>query len=269
MNEFYFLFVIVINSIVIYLFSLQYFDYPVSFKLEPIYPATKTSKIESRCPKIIHQIVPNINNVPSGLYHTIMHHIFLNPEFEYRIYDYNSAIEILKKDFTPENVDAFLSSNANQIKTDYIKLAFIYKYGGFFIDIKRLMHIKLIHLLKINNVFFIHDTEKNTMDLSLLASHPDNPAIKNAFNKATTNLINKEYKNNYSEITSGKLLGDELFYLGYLVHFTLLYMDKEDNVRLRGNEMLIQKIYKSFPNENITYNLLQDIIQLWNQKLIY
>ena len=269
MNQFYFLFVIIINSIVIYLFSLQYFDCPESFSLEPIYPATKTSKIESRCPKIVHQIVPDINNVPSGLYHTIMHHIFLNPEFEYRIYDYNSALEILQKDFSSENVNAFLSSNANQIKTDYIKLAFIYKYGGFFIDIKRLMHIKLIHLLKLNNVFFIHDIEKNIMDLSLLASHQDNPAIKNTFEKATINLINKDYKNNYSEITSGKLLTDELFNLGYLVNFTLLYMDKEDNIRLRGNEMLIQKIYKSFSKENMTHSLLPDIVTLWNQKLIY
>ena len=131
------------------------------------------------------------------------------------------------------------------------------------------MHIKLIHLLKLNNVFFIHDIEKNIMDLSLLASHQDNPAIKNTFEKATINLINKDYKNNYSEITSGKLLTDELFNLGYLVNFTLLYMDKEDNIRLRGNEMLIQKIYKSFSKENITHSLLSDIVTLWNQKLIY
>lgn len=269
MNQFYFLFVIVINSIVIYLFSLQYFDYPESFTLETIYPATKTSKIESRCPKIIHQIVPDINKVPAGLYHTIKHHIFLNPEFEYRIYDYNSALEILKKDFTPDNVEAFLISNVNQIKTDYIKLAFISKYGGFFIDVKRLMHIKLIHLLKLNNVFFVHNLETETMDLSLLASHPNNPGITNAFNKATNQLLLRDYAIDHLEITSGRVLGNELFYLGYLVTFTLMYLDNEDNIRLRGNEMLIAKIYKSFPNENITHNLLPDIAPLWNEKLIY
>lgn len=269
MNQFYFLFVIVVNSIIIYLFSLQYFDHPESFKLEPVYPATKTSKIESRCPKIIHQIVPDINNVPSGLYHTIKHHILINPEFEYRIYDYNSALEILKKDFEQANVDAFLISNVNQIKTDYIKLAFIYKYGGCFIDIKRLMHIKIIHLLKLNNVFFVHNPETKTMDLSLLISHQDNPGIKNAFNKATKQLLEKDYAIDHLEITSGRVLGNELFYLGYLVTFTLMYMDKEENIRFRGNEMLIAKVYKSFPKENFTHNLLPDIVPLWNEKLIY
>lgn len=269
MNQFYFLFILVVNSIIIYLFSLQYFDHPMSFKLEPVYPATKNSKIESRCPKIIHQIVPDINNVPSGLYHTILHHIYLNPEFEYRIYDYNSVVEILKKDFNLEHVNAFLITDVNQIKTDYIKLAFIYKYGGFFIDIKRLMHIKLIHLLKLNNVFFVHNLETNTMDLSLIASHPDNPGIKNAFDKATSQLIAKEYAVDHLEITSGRVLGNELFYLGYLVTYTLMYIDKENNIRLRGNEMLIAKLYKSFTKENFTHNLLPDIIPLWDQKLIY
>ena len=121
MNQFYFLFVIIINSIIIYLFSLQYFDYPLSFKLDPVYPATIISKIESKCPKIIYQLVPNINNVPSGLYHTIKHHIYLNPEFEYRIYDYNSALILLEKDFDNDIVSAYNSSNANQLKTDYLK----------------------------------------------------------------------------------------------------------------------------------------------------
>ena len=47
------------------------------------------------------------------------------------------------------------------------------------------MHIKVIHLLKVNNVFFVHNLETNTIDLSLLVSHPDNLAILNSFNTAT------------------------------------------------------------------------------------
>ena len=270
MNQFYFLFVIVINSIVIYLFSLQYFDHPESFKLEPVYLPTKTSKIESRCPKIVHQIVPDINNVPSGLYHTIMHHIFLNPEFEYRIYDYNSALEILQKDFTPENVDAFLSSNANQIKTDYIKLAFIYKYGGIFIDIKNILTCKLTDLLKINNVYFVHNLSNNTMDLSLLASHPNNKGIENAFNVATRQLNAHDYTFDQLEITSGRLLGNELFYLGYLSKYALLVLDNNIvKFRDRENQKIVLKIYKSFEKENSTNYLLQDISLDWKQKIIY
>ena len=133
----------------IYLFLLQYFDYPESFTLNPIYLPTVECKIQSRCPKIVHQIVPDMNNVPSGLYNTIMYHIRLNPEFEYRIYDYNSAYEILKRDFHKSNIFAYNASDLYQIKTDYIKLAFIEKYGGFFIDIKNILCCKLTDLLKI------------------------------------------------------------------------------------------------------------------------
>ena len=188
MNYINYLCIIIINSVIIYLFLLQYFDYPESFKLNPVYLPTVECNIKSRCPKIVHQIVPNINYVPSGLYHTILYNIRLNPEFEYRIYDYNSIIELIKKDFDLTILNAYNASDLYQIKTDYIKLAFIEKYGGFFIDIKNILCCKLSELLKINSVYYIHNLSNNTMDLSLLASHPNNPAIKNAFNEATTNL---------------------------------------------------------------------------------
>ena len=130
MNSFNYLFVIIINSLIIYVFALQYFDYPMSFTLNNIYKSTIQSNITSKCPFIVHQIVPDINDVPSGLYHTIINNIRLNPEFEYRIYDYNSVLEILKKDFDNNTISAYNASDLNQIKTDYIKLALIYKYGG-------------------------------------------------------------------------------------------------------------------------------------------
>ena len=60
----------------------------------------------------------------------------MNPEFEYKIFDYNSALELLKKDFTDKEVKAYLSTNLNEIKSDYIKYAIIHKYGGIFLDIK-------------------------------------------------------------------------------------------------------------------------------------
>ena len=148
--------IIVLNSIFLYLFSLQYFDNPPVFKLDPVYSSKILSDVDSPCPKIIYQIVPDINNVPTGLYHTILHNIRMNPEFEYKIFDYNSALELLKKDFTDKEVKAYLSTNLNLIKSDYIKYAFIHKYGGIFLDIKYICMYKFIDLLKsIYNHMFV------------------------------------------------------------------------------------------------------------------
>jgi len=269
MNQFTFLFILVINSIIVYLFSLQYFDHPASFPLDPVYPVKKESTVKSKCPKIVHQIVPDINNVPSGLYNTIKHHIDVNPEFEFRIYDYKSAEELLKKDFDADILSAYTSSNLNQVKTDYIKLAFISKYGGIFIDITQIMCIKLIDLLKINNVFFVHNLLTNTMDLKLLISHPENMAIVNAFKRATGQLNHKYYGKDFLEITSGRVLGEELFNLGYLMHFSLLIMDNDFKVKSRKHHKLICHQYRSFEKENITCNLLPDLAVFWIQKLIY
>ena len=269
MNQFTFLFILVTNSIIVYLFSLQYFDHPAYFKLDPVYPAKKESTIVSKCPKIVYQIVPDINNVPSGLYNTILHHIHVNPEFEFRIYDYKSAEELLQKDFDNDVLSAYTSSNLNQIKTDYIKLAFISKYGGIFIDITQIMGIRLIDLLKINNVFFVHDLISDTIDLKLLISHQNNPAIINTFKRATNQLNNKYYGKNVLDITSGKVLGEELFNLRYLLEYSLLIIDNDFKIKLRKNQKLVCHQYQSYEKENITCNFLSDLNLLWTEKLIY
>jgi hypothetical protein len=194
----------------------------------------------------------------------------LNPEFEYRIYDYNSAFELLKKDFSKKEINAYLASDLNQIRTDYIKLAFIYKYGGIFIDIKNILCCKLTDLLKINNVYFVHNLSNNTMDLSLLASHPNNKGIENAFNVATTQLNNHDYAIDQLEITSGRVLGNELFYLGYLCSYALLVLDN-NVIRFRDREKqkVVLKIYKSFDKENNSNYLLPDISLDWKEKVIF
>jgi mannosyltransferase OCH1-like enzyme len=269
MNYYNYSIVILLNSIFIYLFLLQYFDHPASFKLNSIYKPKINTTVVSRCPKIIHQIVPDINNVPSGLYHTILHNIKMNPEFEYRIYDYNSAYELLKKDFSSKEGSAYLSSNNNQIKTDYIKYAFIYKYGGLFLDIKYICMYKFIDLLKYNNVFFVQLKGIDDMDLSLLVSHPDNPAIESSFKIATDNLSLKIYPHNLDRITGGSIIRDELFMLGYLADYTKVDIDSDHIVRMKHTQAIICKKYTSYDKENNSYHLLPDITIDFQEKILY
>ena len=70
-----YLVIILLNSIFLYLFLLQYFDHPPSFSLDSVYPPKIKSDVESECPKIIYQLVPDLNNVPAGLYNTILNNI--------------------------------------------------------------------------------------------------------------------------------------------------------------------------------------------------
>jgi mannosyltransferase OCH1-like enzyme len=263
------LIIIILNSIFVYLFSLQYFDNPPLFSLNPIYPPKIISNVISKCPKIIYQIVPDINNVPSGLYHTILHNIRMNPEFEYKIYDYKSALELLKKDFTDKEVHAYSTTHLYQIRTDYIKHAFIYKYGGIFLDIKYICMYKFIDLLKYNNVFFVQLKRIDDMDLSILVSHPNNPGVKKSFNTATDNLINHRYPNGITRITGGTVLRDELFNIGYLSDYTSLHIDPEHIIRMKHTQAIICKKYESFDHEDDTNHLLPDISLDFKEKIIY
>jgi len=269
MNYYNYLVVIVLNSIFIYLFSLQYFEYPSTFKLNSVYPPKIQSNVISDCPKIIYQIVPDINNIPSGLYYTILHNIRMNPEFEYKIYDYDSALELLKKDFTSKETEAYLSSSSNQIKTDYIKYAFIYKYGGIFLDIKYVCIYKFIDLLKYNNVYYVQLKRIDDMDLAILASHKNNHGIEKAFNIATLNLKLKKYKNSLKRITGGTVIRDELFNLGYLSDFALLHIDEDHIIRMKHTQAIICKKYVSFDKENSKFYLLPDITNDYKNNTLF
>jgi len=252
-----------------YLFSLQYFDQPQTFVLEAVYLPKIISSLESRCPKIIHQIVPNMKLVPSGLYHTIMHNIQINPEFEYRIYDYASAFEILKKEFNSNHIVAFTTTDAHQLKSDFIKYAFISKYGGFFLDIKYICTYRFIDMLKFNNVFYVQLKGIDDMNLALLTSHPNNPAINRALEVASINLISNDYCNQLSRITGGTIVRDELFNVGYLSDYVHLNIDTENNVMLKHNQKIVLKKYDSFDFENYTNGLLPDIMLDYTQRLLF
>jgi len=239
------------------------------FKLNNIYERSIIVTGTKRCPHIIHQIVPDINNVPAGLYHTIKHNIKLNPEFEYRIYDNNSILEILKNEFDETTLNAYNSTDNYKIKSDFIKLAFIYRYGGIFLDVKNICLIKLIDLVRFNNVFYIHNTQNQSVDLSLLASHPNNPGITNAFNQAAIRLIQKYYGDDPDDITGGKVLCDQLFYLGYLVHFSLLSIGEDNIVTWKKNNNKVLKIYNSFNKDNLKFNLSPDPTIEWKENILY
>ena len=269
MHYYNYLIIIILNSIFLYLFCLQYFDQPQTFALEPVYSPKIISSLVSRCPKIIHQIVPNIKSVPSGLYNTIMHNIRMNPEFEYRVYDYASALEILKKEFNANHVAAFTSTDANQLKSDFIKYAFISKYGGFFLDIKYICIYRFIDMLKHNNVYYVQIKGVDNMNLALLASHQDNPAINRALDTASANLVSHNYCNQPSRITGGTIVRDELFNIGYLSEYVHLNMDTDDNVILKYNQKIVLKKYDSFEFENYTNHLLPDIVLDYTHHLLF
>jgi hypothetical protein len=264
-----YLVIILLNSVFIYLFFLQYFDYPPSCKLDPVYPPKIISTLESPCPKIVYQVVPDINDVPSGLYNTILHNIKMNPEFEYKIFDYNSALELLKQDFDSNVVDAYNSSNSNQLKTDYLKYAFIHKYGGIFLDIKYICFYKFIDLLKYNNVFHVQKRRMNDLELALLVSHRDNYGVNKAFEKATANLKYKNYCNNAKEITGGTVMHDELAFIGYKAEYVKMFIDHHHIVRLKHNFHIVLKKYETFNKENELYNLLPCILDDYNKKILY
>lgn len=264
-----YLVIILLNSIFLYLFLLQYFDHPPSFSLNHVYPAKIISDVESECPKIIHQILPDLNNVPSGLYNTILNNITMNPEFEYRIYDYNSVLDLLKKDFNEDAINAFNATNSNQIKTDYIKYAFIHKYGGIFLDIKYICYYKFIDLLKYNNVFHVQIRRRDDIELALLASHPNNFSINDAFKIVTNNLISKNYMNSAKEITGGIVIKNELSKLGFSIDIVQLFIDENHIVRLKHNYNIVLRKYPSFNRENELFHLLPCILHDYNKYILF
>ncbi len=259
---------LIICSFIMYIYFSSHFDYPETFEIKDIYLPKSGSPFNSLCPRIVYQVLPSLKKVPAGLYNTIMHNINMNPEFEFRFYTYETAEKVLKELFNKDVVDAYNATNLNKIKSDYLKLAFISKFGGIFIDISQILCFKLEFAVRLNNVLYINNFNTNTMDLDFLSSHPNNMGIENAFAEATKHLLTRNYCYDELEITGGRLLSNELFYLGYLLEYSLL--TKENDVtKIKSTHFLFCKKYKSFDKENALFGLLPDISLDWDEKIIY
>jgi mannosyltransferase OCH1-like enzyme len=100
-------------------------------------------------PKKIYQTYHNKHLLPKNICENIERLKFLNPEWEYKLYD-DIDIKIFIKTYYSEEIWAFydsINSNYGAAKADFFRYLLLYEKGGVYLDIKSSMTCPLDELI--------------------------------------------------------------------------------------------------------------------------
>lgn len=139
--------------------------------------------------------------------------IYLNPEYEVRIFNTNNCIQFLKENFHPRYLQAFMMVKPYAYKCDLMRLCCLYAYGGVYSDIRQILLKPLRDIIKPDIDFMSPNDlqECNSVDHplsnSFIASSPRHPFVKKAMDRVTHNILRRFHGTTPLDITGPTVLG--------------------------------------------------------------
>jgi mannosyltransferase OCH1-like enzyme len=217
-------------------------------------------------PLIIHTIW-HTKNLPEKMNEAIQSIIRENKEFEYRLFDFDDCIELIKNNFNEDVLYACNKLKPAAYKCDLYRYCILYLFGGIYVDIK---------FIPLNNFKFITLTDKeyfcrdmhvpNTACNGLIICKPRNETILNCIQK-----IIQHTKTNYYGLGSlcptgpGLLTNcidpEEVNRLGEL------RLSEEIYILYRNNKILMR--YPEYREEQSKFQITEHYDKMWRERDIY
>ena len=122
-----------------------------------------------------------------------------NPEYEHKVYSMRSAYEFLKREYNQHVVRAFKNCEGPAMQADFFRLAYLYKFGGFYADADDMCVKGLDEILSFELVVLQEDFA--TIGNNFIGAIPSHPVIKFAFDCVVQNL--SEYCNENAWFKTG------------------------------------------------------------------
>ncbi len=94
----------------------------------------KSNNKDPKIPRIIYQTFKS-NCVPKGMYDSAMSWVKFNPTYEYRFFDDNDCITLIKNNFDQKILDIYLSIKIGAFRADIWRYCALYLTGGVYADI--------------------------------------------------------------------------------------------------------------------------------------
>jgi mannosyltransferase OCH1-like enzyme len=228
----------------------------------------------NKIPKQIFQIYHDKNLIKDIVKNEITH---LNPDYKYKLYDFNEGIEIVKLKFEKELADKIIIYIENleryAHKSDLLRYCLLYIYGGVYLDVdlKQILPLNSIinmtdanlitsfglggNIVKMNENEFKQNNHNYHPIISngFLISIPKNPILFDLIKQ----IITLPYKNRHScniyyfhDYLKKKCIDTDLLsYSNMLISDIKVYLFKEHTFELGGKNVFVNK-----NNEIIMYS---------------
>ena len=109
-------------------------------------------------PKIIHQTVADYSDLHPYFAKNIESLKYMNPDYEFRIYDDRDISEFIKSNYSANVLGYFYKLNPiyGPAKADFFRYLLMYKIGGIYLDIKSTIIRPLSELHNLSNYLLSH-----------------------------------------------------------------------------------------------------------------
>lgn len=153
-----------------------------------------------KIPRIIHQTFET-SKVPVNMYDAAMSWVEYNPDCEYRFYDNEARINLIKENFNDEVLQAYYLIENGAFRADLWRYCALYIYGGIYADIDTVCQMSMIALIKNNDEFIVPGgSAPHTIFNAFICSKPQHPFLKKAINRAVRIILSRKGTNEIQKL---------------------------------------------------------------------
>jgi mannosyltransferase OCH1-like enzyme len=213
-------------------------------------------------------------DLPQKMKENLEFNKYVNPKFNWHIYDDNDCREFIKNNFHEDVLNAFDNLIPGAYKADLWRYCILYVNGGIYMDIKfRCVNgFKFISLTEKEHfptdvIIAEYPNEKNKAVYNgFMVSLPKNTKLLNAINKVVQNVKNHFYGNSPLDPTGPIMFGKFFNYDEKKKSVTKRYVGKQGNGVSIGGIIILDE-YLEYRNEQKSVSIHYN--EYWRNKNIY
>jgi len=132
----------------------------------------------------------------------------------YRLWKDDDIKELMKDNFEPNVLRAYMSLNGNALKADLARYCILYVYGGWYFDLlitadgASPYDLDEYEMLVFRDVWFYDQTPLPIANSAIWAKEPNHIVFKNAIDQAVNNVLSKSYPRHSHRIAGPRVFGN-------------------------------------------------------------
>lgn len=202
--------VVALVSIFMMIFIMKKTE-PFYFTVPKIVPPKSAPVQRGSIPqKIPYTIVRSFStiSIPYILHNSVITMYDNNPEYEHKFFDDNDCYQFMHTEYAGRVADAYDKLIPGAYKGDLFRICYLYKYGGVYFDINKVLMVPLKDLFNSNyDLVTVVDRPDEFVWQAFFACKPGLPVVRMCIEKIVENVERRYYGNDPLDITGPMMMG--------------------------------------------------------------
>ena len=181
---------------------------PVKITIPSYLPAKVVDDTVSRIPRRVIRCFAT-NEVDEIFKDSVNSVVDLNPDYEHVFFTDQDCLEFMRQNYPGRVSEAYETLIPGAYKSDLFRICYLYKHGGVYIDINKVLLEPLRDVIPNDcDLFTVIDIPKCCIWQAFLACRPELPFIKECIDKCVKNIENRYYGKSVLSVTGPGMMGE-------------------------------------------------------------